>query len=148
MRTTLQSLVYGIRNILSSNERRYSVSGQVCFVLSSARVEPDLNTLRQAILAVDALHPWKDKNHFTDEEAESIKYLSDGSIKIDEWNIPEKSCWFGIYPGIENLTKGQLHAYERYLTTIAKELAKRQLLDVSKVRCGITTHTSFEFSGQ
>ncbi len=139
MRTTIGNLVFDARKALGLTMRPYSVEGGIFFRLCSSHDEPDLSAMRQAILDVDAKHPWRDFDHFNNERVPSIKFLSDGRSKIDNWTTPEKTCCFSIFPGIDRLGKGQLHAYEQYLGTLVRELKKRQLRYVEDVWC--TLHT-------
>lgn len=139
MRTTIQALVFEVCNAFGWTERPYSVEGDIAFKLLWHEAEPDLPAMRQAIIDIDAEHPWKDFDLFHGEAVPSINFLSDGQTKVDNWTTPVKTCWFAIYPGIDHLGKGQLHAYERYLCHLATKLKERKLPFVAEVRCVMVT---------
>lgn len=147
MRTNMQQLSYRIRKAVGLTDRPYEVDGTIFFILDSADAELDLSVLRQVIVEVDQLFPWKDEHPFTGEKFKSIKYLSEGKSKVDKWAVPVKTCFFNIYPGFERLTKGQLHAYENYLAKIAEELFKRKLSHVASVWGSVSTRKTFGFPG-
>ena len=144
MRTNTQGFVQQIRNAVRPAARQYQVSVTIFFVMSSSNIEPDFGTLREAIVETDRRFPWKDKNPSTGEDFKSIRYLSNGENKIDNWQVPVKTCYFAICPGMDRLRQGQLHAYENYLAQIAEALAKLKLPNVTKVRCVVETRRSFE----
>jgi hypothetical protein len=146
MRTTIQRIVFQAKDVLGLTDRPYAVEGTITFTMCSTYRECDLEELRRAILEVDKQFPWKDVDEFRNASVPSIKYLGVGNVVIQNWTIPEKSCHFMVVPGIANLKKGQLHAYEQYLSKVAEELAQKKLPNVNKVHYLVRTVTSKEFA--
>ena len=109
-------------------ERRYAVNGSISFELSPYAPEfIDLARLANEIRGIDKLFPWGD-NYRSDEKFTSIGYLSDGEIVVHNASrIPERVCWFHIYPTNRHIRRGQIYAYEKYLAKIAEELAKKKI---------------------
>jgi len=125
-------------------ERHYTVRGMIAFMFSSCEAEHDLLQLRTAILEADRAFPWRDDIHPETVNA-SIHYLSDGVIATDDFSTPEKHCRFTIVPVWDNLRKGQVYGYEKYLNKLAEEIAKRGLPGVTEVRSviGVRSTTSY-----
>lgn len=157
MRTLQQRMTFGVLRALGLNERPYGVEGKISFVL-----DPSLTTLpnwadseskmlqacRETIIRADRLYPWKDRNHFTGEEAKSIKFLSDGEAVTNNWAVPEVTLWYSIHPGIDRLGQKQLHAYEKYLSNIAELIASGKPPMIRTVRALVETRRSFEYNVQ
>ena len=57
----------------------------------------------------------------------SFSYLGDAKYQYHNISPPELHVWFRIVPGIENIRRHQIHAYEKYLEKLAEELSKQDL---------------------
>lgn len=111
--------------------RLYAVEPNIDFVLCSPHDTPDLNSLREAILAADRLFPWLEEDPRLKDRAKSISYISDGKIVrytegvVGIGQVPTKThARFSFRPAFDNLRKHQIYAYENYLRKISEELAK------------------------
>lgn len=125
--------------------RNYSVEGHIVFHSDLGTIETPLPQLREAILEVDKLFPWKDDIYpdARDPERESIMYLSPGE-KGGGWK-GETNLWFHLVPLWQSVRKGQVYAYEKYLAKLAEELAKKKLQGVESVRVKISMYRMTEF---
>ena len=128
-------------------DRNYSMHGHIAFTFGPGKVEHDLLKLQELIREVDRLFPWSDTPSLG-EEFKSIKYLSEGEVIIQNWSIPEKHIWFSVFPGITCLRRGQVYAYEKYLSKLAEELAKKKILGVIEVRGVIEVGAATSFRVQ
>lgn len=127
-------------NELECMRRGYCVTGQIGFWLTSGDIEVDQKTLRDAIVEVDNLFPWKDvMPPLANEPHKSIYYLGDGHEVTHNEKVPEKVWWFCIVPSRQDMRKGQLYAYEVYLANIAQQLSFMNLPGVSKVNSLVET---------
>lgn len=125
-------------------DRRYNVSGAIAFELSWHTFEPGLTLLAETIREVDRHFPWHD-DPYPDTKFESIKYLGEGKVVVHNFKTPLKICWFTIVPGINNLRKAQVYAYEKYLSKLAEELSKSELVGVIEVRSIIEVRSVTNF---
>ena len=129
---------------LVGGERRYEVSGALAFEMLHYSSEHDLVAMKESIREIDAEFPWRDDIH-PDVKFESIGYLSNGEVVLHKYTKPLKMVWFRIHPKWDNLRKGQVYAYERYLAKIAEELAKRFVGGVAEVRSVIEVRAGTSF---
>lgn len=149
MRTlTIESWI--LRNRFANfigGERRYNVSGAIAFEFGWHTTEPDLAQLAEAIREVDRTFPWHDDIHPDAREFESICYLSDGRIFVQDIYPRRKVVWFSIYPTPQGgmLRKAQVYAYEKYLAKLAEELAKKKLSGIAEVRSVIEVRAATRF---
>lgn len=137
-------LRWRIRNAVGG-ERKYGISGSFGFVMSWHGAEPDLVSFRNAIIACDACHPWRDDVHPDSGSPDGIFFLGEGEAVLQSWAHPEKICWFTAAPRHDSVRRGQVLAYEKYLAKIAEGSAKLGLRGVSEVRSVIHIHSTTEF---
>jgi len=126
-------------------ERRYNMSGAIAFKFDWHTTEPNLAQLAEAIREVDRMFPWHDDIHPDAGEFESIFYLGDGNVVVHNFHTPLKVVWFSIHPKWDNLRKAQVYAYEKYLTKLAEELAKKKLSGIAEVRSVIEVRAATSF---
>lgn len=123
-------------------DRSYSVEGYINFKFVSAEFEPNLEALERAIREVDARFPWKDEMPPLSNEAfESIRYITTGRIRVNNWTVPEKDCSFCIHPGRSDVRRSQIYAYEKYLDKLSQELAQMKIRGVEVVRSSVVMHS-------
>ncbi len=119
------------RALGKKEERRYSVGGDIVFEFTPApgrECFPEvLAELRVALKSVNRAYPWKDRNDYDGTDAPSFSHLSDGQSTYHNFSTPELHVWFHIIPGIDNVRKSQIYAYEKYLEKLAEELSKKEL---------------------
>jgi len=117
-------------NLFSDNEHyKYRLEGEVVFQFAPTEMREcpsDVKrVLREAILRVDQVFPWKITNGLG-EPMSSIQYLGDGQDQFNNWGDGELNVWFRITP-FGCYEKSKIHAYERYLEKLAEELSRQAL---------------------
>ena len=121
-----------ITRLFSKLERDYRVEGEIVFEFTPApgrecSVEKN-EELRAAVKQATRIHPWIDWNDYDHSLAPSFSYLSDSpTYQYHNISPPELHVWFRLVPGIENIRRHQIHAYEKYLKKLAEELSKKDL---------------------
>jgi len=115
--------------IRGTEERRYSVEGEIVFEFTPAMARECpkglARDLQDEVRATDLLYPWKDKSDYDGAEVPSIGFLGEGQNQYHNVSTPELHVWYRIVPGIQGVRKGQIYAYEKYLEKLAEKLAFR-----------------------
>lgn len=152
MRTILENLrsyADGLqRNLERNDERRYTVEGQIVFEYDDSReaLELCLQQLRSWIEVTDRKFSWKDKSIYDADQITKPRYISEGQITRHNAKGFGQHVRFTIVPHYDCLSKGQLHAYEKYLAKLAEELSKKNLFGAISVRSifKMTSVTNFK----
>lgn len=133
MRTNiLETLTNAVRQ---NKTRDYSVTGEIVFKLRDCQVETDQEFLKCAIFQVAGSFPWEDTMlRFEVCPVGGMHELSDGFKKVNSLGKPEVEYWFTINPCREDMMGSQLHAYEKHLMKLAKELSLMNLPNIFEVR--------------
>jgi hypothetical protein len=124
---------------LMSSDRYYMVSGSLSFVFPLVSVI-DVGELWHLIADTDQKFPWRDE-----PPCKSMGTLSNGEIAIEYCGGLEQVCHFTFQPGFCHLSKGQLHAYEKYVVNLATELAQITSLGFWEVRCSVDISRRYTF---
>ncbi|MDD5251701.1 MAG: hypothetical protein PHT12_03640 [Patescibacteria group bacterium] len=132
-----------------NGDRHYEATGKIAFWYGTCPVEPNLETLAQAIREADAEHPWIDEP-LPDEQWESIWHMSKGElvkhrITSNDEDKTERVVWFRIVTKNAYMRRAQVYAYERYLNALAQTLAKRHLPLVKEVSAVVEVIASTRF---
>ena len=135
-------LKWETRNSLANKldgERKYDVTGRICFNLIRARAYPA--AYRAMIENVDRDFPWRDDVHPDwHRDFKSIKDLSDGEVVTDNLPGDPTRVWFEIRPYCK-MRKSQVYAYEKYMEKLAIELAKMKFEGLESVGYGVEVIT-------
>ncbi len=139
--------INGLLQAMKSDERRYTVEGDIVFAFTPAREDltPQcFEILRNDIAFVDKKFPWKDTNHDGTEVTE-MRYLGEARVTVHNFNPKEQHVFFRVVPCYDCLSKGQLHAYEKYLAKLAEEVFKIGSFKPTSVRSvfRVVSSTSF-----
>ncbi len=134
-------------NLLSgdatTNKRDYGLLGSISFEFHRP-LSVSLQELRQAILEMDKVFPWKDKMASPDK-THSIEYLSEGKFTSPPKDISYPVVTFYIHPPMYMVFQGQIFGYRNYLGKLAEELIKMDMsLSNVTATLEIVTATSFQ----
>ncbi len=153
MRTTLLEKM-GLRKKLEmknpeeKEKRNYIVTGEIIFKLAVHDEPINDKWLRWAIGEVDRKFLWKDSSPLkeaADLESEPIgnlQRLGDG-IKYNHIFGVSMCFWrFKLWPEQQRLMKSQLHAYEKYLATLAEELSRMNIPNIAQIKSRLTIETT------
>lgn len=132
----MRTLSEGIRKIVHGHLRPYFVSADISFWYDwhggPCLADPPIETLRQAIIGADRKNPWHDSPD-TSDASEGARNISNGVVERTVMPFPCVSCGFTVTPALQQLRKGQLHAYEKYVMGLGAELAALKIPGVDNV---------------
>ena len=121
--------------------RPYHVFGHIAFTLYNHDTGIELSILDDAFKFVDETFPWYDPA--TPIAGRSWLQLRHCTEVIS--GTPACAVNTEIILFRHNMTKAQVYAYEKYLTNLAKELAKLRLPNVREVRSYFTVKAESYF---
>lgn len=132
MRTLISDMLAKLWGREKNDGRNYCVGAHISFVFTSARMG-NLTTdlLRSRILEADSKFPWVDGDPKLFNQ-ESIGYLSEGEIVVHESFTLNGRCCFNFEPPDSSVRKGQVHAYEKYVEKLGREILKEIDRDLIK----------------
>lgn len=140
MRTLQNRASSAVRNALVGPDCPCNVRGTISFVFTATFENPNPAFMRNIIYKMTWRFPWKDG-----AVEDKSGFISDGEVVTHNFHIKESVCVFSLNPSVSRISRGKVLAYEKYLATIAHELAKLDIPGVSMVRCKVESYTIYEF---
>jgi hypothetical protein len=137
MRTIFQALL--------GSERHYTVMGYIVFKLQQPCLAGNgiQTLLRASLTELAKQQPWKD-------EMPPLEKMPEGGVMIFPGNLKSSSRteseWsFMVVPGRDDLRKGQVHAFEKFMADLARLVPTSSFRNVVSVRTIVQTWKVDEF---